>query len=76
MNGIQHVTGIKKRHFANESDASSDFAIKASIDALKDAKIDPKDIDLSSWYCIHLYVLSFNSMYCSKCSWLCLMQLP
>lgn len=39
-------TGIKKRHFANESEASSDFAIKASIDALKDAKIDPKDIDL------------------------------
>lgn len=39
-------TGIKKRHFANESEASSDFGIKASIDALKDAKIDPKDIDL------------------------------
>lgn len=39
-------TGIKKRHFASESEASSDFAVKASLNALKDAKIDPKDIDL------------------------------
>ncbi|HOJ15854.1 MAG: ketoacyl-ACP synthase III [Caldisericia bacterium] len=39
-------TGIKKRHFASESEASSDFAIKASLIALKDAKMDPKDIDL------------------------------
>lgn len=39
-------TGIKKRHFASENEASSDFALNASLKALKDSKVDPKDIDL------------------------------
>jgi 3-oxoacyl-[acyl-carrier-protein] synthase-3 len=39
-------TGIKRRHFASQDEASSDFAIKASLKALEDSNVDPKDIDL------------------------------
>ena len=39
-------TGIKRRHFVNDSQATSDMAIEASKEALTDAGIKPEDIDL------------------------------
>ena len=39
-------TGIKKRHVADKSEATSDLALKAALDALRNAKIKPQDIDL------------------------------
>ena len=39
-------TGIKERRLASASEATSDLAIKAAREALKDAKLDPQDLDL------------------------------
>ena len=39
-------TGIKERRIASSSEATSDLAIKAAKEALKDAKLTPQDIDL------------------------------
>jgi 3-oxoacyl-[acyl-carrier-protein] synthase-3 len=39
-------TGIKSRHLAAPSEATSDLAYHASIEALKDAKTDVSEIDL------------------------------
>jgi 3-oxoacyl-[acyl-carrier-protein] synthase-3 len=43
---IVERTGIKERHFAAESEASSDLAFKAAGKALKMAGIRPEDVDL------------------------------
>lgn len=39
-------SGIKRRHYADASQASSDLGYLASLDAIKDAGIDPDQIDL------------------------------
>jgi len=39
-------TGIKQRRLAAKNEATSDLAIKASWDALEDAHINPKDLEL------------------------------
>lgn len=39
-------TGIKERRIADKSQAASDLAINAARDALAQAKLDPKDLDL------------------------------
>lgn len=39
-------TGIKERRVADKNEATSDLGLKAALDALKDAKIKPQDIDL------------------------------
>lgn len=39
-------TGIKERHLIAKNEAASDLATKAALEALKDAKINPKDLDL------------------------------
>lgn len=39
-------TGIKERRIARKDEATSDMAYEAALKALKDAKIDVKDIDL------------------------------
>lgn len=39
-------TGIKQRHLVAKNEATSDLAIKAAKQALKDAHLNPKDIDL------------------------------
>jgi len=43
---IRTRTGIKERRIANGDEATSDLAAKAGTKALKDANINPKDIDL------------------------------
>ncbi len=39
-------TGIKQRHLASEQEATSDLATNAAIEALKEAKIKPQDLEL------------------------------
>ena len=39
-------TGIKQRRLAAKNEATSDLAIKASLEALDDAKLKPQDLDL------------------------------
>ena len=39
-------TGIKERRVAREDEATSDMAVRAAKDALKNARLTPKDIDL------------------------------
>jgi len=39
-------TGIKQRHLAAPGQAASDLALKASLEALKNAKIKPEELDL------------------------------
>ena len=39
-------TGIKERRIASENQATSDMAVRAAKDALKNAKLEPEDIDL------------------------------
>ena len=39
-------TGIKERRVADKNEATSDLGLKAALDALKDAKINARDIDL------------------------------
>ncbi len=39
-------TGIKSRHIAHPTQATSDLALEASREALKQANIDPKDLEL------------------------------
>jgi len=39
-------TGIKERRLAAENEATSDLAVGAAKEALKDAKLDPGDLDL------------------------------
>jgi len=39
-------TGIKERHIADKTEATSDLSIKAAKEALKDAGLKPQDIDL------------------------------
>ena len=43
---IVQRTGIESRRFADEGVGSADLALKASEDAIKDAGIDKKDLDL------------------------------
>ncbi len=43
---ITERTGIKERHIAAKSQATSDLAIKAALFALENAKIRPQDVDL------------------------------
>ncbi len=43
---IVQRTGIEARRFADEGVGSADLALKASEDAIKDAGIDKKDLDL------------------------------
>ena len=40
------MTGIKERHWANEDQDTSDLAYEASVKAIKDAGIQPEDIDM------------------------------
>lgn len=42
---IQARTGIQRRHFAADGELTSDLAYEAARDAIKDAGIDPTDID-------------------------------
>jgi 3-oxoacyl-[acyl-carrier-protein] synthase-3 len=42
---ITSMTGIKERHIS-QGENTSDLATQAALEALKDAKINPKDIDL------------------------------
>lgn len=39
-------TGIKQRHLVSSKEAASDLAINAALQALKDAKIKPQELDL------------------------------
>lgn len=39
-------TGIKERRIADKSQASSDLAVRAAKEALKDAKLKPEELDL------------------------------
>ncbi len=39
-------TGIKERRVAAKAEAASDLATKAAVEALKDAKLKPQDLDL------------------------------
>ena len=39
-------TGIKERHIADKTEATSDLAIKAAKEALKNADLKPQDLDL------------------------------
>ncbi len=39
-------TGIKERRIASDNEATSDMAVKAAKEALKEANLEPKDIDL------------------------------
>lgn len=39
-------TGIKERHIAAKEEATSDLAVKAGRAALKDAKLEPEDVEL------------------------------
>ncbi len=43
---IYERTGIKQRHIASNEQLTSDLAYLASLDAIRDAKIDATDIDL------------------------------
>ncbi len=43
---IRTRTGIKERHIVADDEATSDMAAKASIIAMEDANVSPKDIDL------------------------------
>ena len=43
---IRSRTGITKRHIASPEEYTSHMGHKAALDAIKDAKIDPSDIDL------------------------------
>ncbi len=43
---IRTRTGVQERRIAGENEACSDLAIKASIKALEDAKVNPEDLDL------------------------------
>jgi 3-oxoacyl-[acyl-carrier-protein] synthase-3 len=43
---IVQRTGIEERHFADEGVAASDLALKASEEAIKNAGLDKRDIDL------------------------------
>ena len=42
---IRTRTGIEERHIAADDEATSDLAYRASLAALKDANLEPKDID-------------------------------
>lgn len=42
---IRQRTGIELRHIAGENELPSDMALKASLQALKKSKIQPKDLD-------------------------------
>ena len=43
---IKLLNGVSERHFAAENEQTSDLAAKAGLDAIKNAGIDPDDIDL------------------------------
>ncbi|MCX7675221.1 MAG: ketoacyl-ACP synthase III [Bdellovibrionaceae bacterium] len=43
---IRERTGIERRHIAAENEATTDLALVASQKALKDAGLEPKDLDL------------------------------
>ena len=43
---ITSRTGIKERRFADEDEATSDLAVHAAENALKDSGLTPEDIDL------------------------------
>jgi 3-oxoacyl-[acyl-carrier-protein] synthase-3 len=43
---ISERTGIRRRHIAAEGEFTSDLAYKASVIALKEAGIEPKDLDM------------------------------
>lgn len=43
---IRERTGIERRHIAADDQVTSDLALQASLRALEDAKLTPKDIDL------------------------------
>jgi len=43
---ISKRTGIKERRIAGEDEAASDLAFKASIEALKAAKVGPEELDM------------------------------
>ena len=42
---IHQVTGIHKRHWADDGEKPSDMAYKAALEAIRAAKLDAKDID-------------------------------
>ncbi len=43
---ISRAIGIKRRRFASDEESFADLAINASREAIKDAAIDPRDIDM------------------------------
>jgi len=43
---IVAMTGIKERHIIGSDETTSDMAYKASLDAIKSSKINPKELDL------------------------------
>lgn len=43
---IRTRTGIKERRLVSKGEATSDLAVKASKEALKDARLNPKNLDL------------------------------
>ena len=42
---IKQRTGIESRHISNENELPSDMALKASLQALKQSKLKPEDLD-------------------------------
>ena len=40
------MTGIKRRHWADDDQDTSDLAYEASVKAIADAGIQPEDIDM------------------------------
>lgn len=43
---IMTRSGIRERHIASEDEAASDLGVKAALKAIKDAGIEPSDVDL------------------------------
>jgi len=61
---ISTRTGIKERHFAAPEQATSDLAVEAARNAIKDAGIDPQEIDL-----IMIGTISGDNAYPSTANW-------
>jgi 3-oxoacyl-[acyl-carrier-protein] synthase-3 len=57
-------TGIKERHYAAENEPTSDMVVEASKRAIKDAGIEPDDIDL-----IIVGTISGDNPYPSTANW-------
>ena len=43
---VTSIVGIKERHIAAENESAADLATAAAVAALKDARVEAKDLDL------------------------------